>query len=227
MLSKPNQNEANTIKSVNYLGQGSNRLILIGLFIDDVCYNHNFQRNTCVVFGWIPLLQSQLCLYSAMNSLCIGEHFNLRYLCYDSLFRQYLILITHLFSVSSVLNKDTKQFGKKFLTDGNEETCWNSDSADQFQWILCQFKQPIQLSSISIQFQGGFSSRKIIVHYLDDTRSEVKSETIYPIDNNLNQSFELKETGKFSFVRFGLYDCSDMFCRVIVYDFKLFGTFNT
>jgi hypothetical protein len=29
--------------------------------------------------------------------------------------------------VSSVLNKDVKQFGKQFLFDGSEETCWNSE----------------------------------------------------------------------------------------------------
>ena len=29
--------------------------------------------------------------------------------------------------MSSTLNRDTKQFGKKFLFDGREETCWNSD----------------------------------------------------------------------------------------------------
>ncbi len=29
--------------------------------------------------------------------------------------------------MSSVLNRDVKQFGKKFLFDGVEETCWNTD----------------------------------------------------------------------------------------------------
>ncbi|CAG04859.1 unnamed protein product [Tetraodon nigroviridis] len=29
--------------------------------------------------------------------------------------------------VSSVLNRDVKQYGKKYLFDCNEETCWNSD----------------------------------------------------------------------------------------------------
>ncbi|KAG5276162.1 hypothetical protein AALO_G00128560 [Alosa alosa] len=29
--------------------------------------------------------------------------------------------------VSSVLNRDVKQFGKKYMFDSNEETCWNSD----------------------------------------------------------------------------------------------------
>lgn len=31
------------------------------------------------------------------------------------------------FRVSSVLNRDVKQYGKKYLFDCNEETCWNSD----------------------------------------------------------------------------------------------------
>ena len=31
------------------------------------------------------------------------------------------------FRVSSVLNRDVKQFGKKFLLDGQDDTCWNSD----------------------------------------------------------------------------------------------------
>lgn len=30
-------------------------------------------------------------------------------------------------AVSSVLNSDSKEYGKKFLTDGNDDTCWNSD----------------------------------------------------------------------------------------------------
>ena len=34
--------------------------------------------------------------------------------------------------VSSVLNRDVKQFGKKYLTDGNVETCWNSDQVSLF-----------------------------------------------------------------------------------------------
>ncbi|MGH0192208.1 UNVERIFIED_CONTAM: hypothetical protein FKN15_005316 [Acipenser sinensis] len=33
------------------------------------------------------------------------------------------------YGVSSVLNRDVKQFGKKHMFDSNEETCWNSDQA--------------------------------------------------------------------------------------------------
>ena len=32
-----------------------------------------------------------------------------------------------LIRVSSVLNRDVKQFGKQFMFDNNDETCWNSD----------------------------------------------------------------------------------------------------
>ena len=31
------------------------------------------------------------------------------------------------YRVSSVLNRDVKQFGKKYMFDGDLETCWNSD----------------------------------------------------------------------------------------------------
>ena len=31
------------------------------------------------------------------------------------------------FSVSSTLNKNTKEYGKKHLFDNKDETCWNSD----------------------------------------------------------------------------------------------------
>ena len=36
------------------------------------------------------------------------------------------------YKVSSVLDQNTKQFGKSFLFDDNEETCWNSDQV----WLL-------------------------------------------------------------------------------------------
>ena len=38
--------------------------------------------------------------------------------------------------VSSTLNRDTKQFGKKFLFDDKEETCWNSDQVQSLQFTL-------------------------------------------------------------------------------------------
>ena len=74
--------------------------------------------------------------------------------------------------VSSTLNRDTKQFGKKFLFDGREETCWNSDQVgmtfERFldhllmqtclqgspQWVSLEFEHPVTVSALCLQFQG-------------------------------------------------------------------------
>lgn len=55
------------------------------------------------------------------------------------------------FRVSSVLNRNTRQFGKKHLFDQDEETCWNSD----------QVRHPLPGLSIPgvNQNQGGKSKR--------------------------------------------------------------------
>ncbi|XP_072803416.1 nuclear receptor 2C2-associated protein isoform X3 [Vicugna pacos] len=58
--------------------------------------------------------------------------------------------------VSSVLNRNTRQFGKKHLFDQDEETCWNSDQGPS-QWVTLEFPQRICVSQLQIQFQGGFS----------------------------------------------------------------------
>ncbi|NWI69771.1 NR2CA protein, partial [Todus mexicanus] len=60
--------------------------------------------------------------------------------------------------VSSVLNRDVKQFGKQHLFDGSEESCWNSDQGSS-QWVTLDFPRTVRVSQLHIQFQGGFSSR--------------------------------------------------------------------
>ena len=37
--------------------------------------------------------------------------------------------------VSSVLNRDVKQFGKQFMFDGDDETCWNSDQVGIYKLV--------------------------------------------------------------------------------------------
>jgi hypothetical protein len=39
-----------------------------------------------------------------------------------------MYLLSGISRVSSVLNKDNKNYGKKNLIDGSEETCWNSEA---------------------------------------------------------------------------------------------------
>ncbi|XP_041326998.1 nuclear receptor 2C2-associated protein isoform X1 [Pyrgilauda ruficollis] len=73
--------------------------------------------------------------------------------------------------VSSVLNRDVKQFGKQHLFDGSEETCWNSD----------------QVSQLHIQFQGGFSSRLCTLEGCRTGEELVKISELYPQDSHAMQ----------------------------------------
>ena len=39
----------------------------------------------------------------------------------------YILNLALSLRVSSVLNRDSRQFGKKFMFDNHDDTCWNSD----------------------------------------------------------------------------------------------------
>nr|XP_006640085.1 PREDICTED: nuclear receptor 2C2-associated protein [Lepisosteus oculatus] len=71
--------------------------------------------------------------------------------------------------VSSVLNRDVKQFGKKYMFDSDEETCWNSDQGSP-QWVLLDFPQAVRVSELQVQFQGGFAGKTCRVEGIDLTR---------------------------------------------------------
>ncbi|PNJ28268.1 nuclear receptor 2C2-associated protein isoform X2 [Pongo abelii] len=85
--------------------------------------------------------------------------------------------------VSSVLNRNTRQFGKKHLFDQDEETCWNSDQGPS-QWVTLEFPQLICVSQLQIQFQGGFSSRRGCLEGSQGTQALRKIVDFYPEDNN-------------------------------------------
>lgn len=133
-----------------------------------------------------------------------------------------LINLFKISSVSSVLNDDTKQFGKQYLTDGNAETCWNSDQGP-YQWIYCSFNNHFTLKQFKIQFQGGFSSKKIQIIFLDNDKNIIDEDIYYPEDNNLLQTFTISKNINAKLIRFLLCDCSDTFGRIILYKFELFG----
>ncbi|NXO63781.1 NR2CA protein, partial [Phainopepla nitens] len=122
--------------------------------------------------------------------------------------------------VSSVLNRDVKQFGKQHLFDGSEETCWNSDqvggqgqgtqrlshpvppltllSSTQgtSQWVTLDFPRPVKVSELHIQFQGGFSSRLCTLEGCRTGEELVKISELYPQDSHAMQiSFPRMMTG--------------------------------
>ncbi|KAK9967577.1 hypothetical protein ABG768_001965 [Culter alburnus] len=116
--------------------------------------------------------------------------------------------------VSSVLNRDVKQFGKKFMFDSNEETCWNSDQGES-QWVVLEFPQSVKVSELRLQFQGGFSGKSC---KLEGSAKEEDLKHIldfYPEDNNYAP---LVQRLKIVFE-----NSADFFGRIIVYTLDILG----
>ncbi|XP_078527642.1 nuclear receptor 2C2-associated protein [Lissotriton helveticus] len=123
--------------------------------------------------------------------------------------------------VSSVLNRDVKQFGKKYLFDGNEDTCWNSDQGAS-QWILLEFPTSVQVSELHIQFQGGFASRTAKLEGSRKNEDFVKILDFYPEDINALQRFPM-EAATIDKLKITFQESTDFFGRIIVYHLDVLG----
>lgn len=89
--------------------------------------------------------------------------------------------------VSSTLNKNTREFGKDFMIDGNDETCWNSHQGSP-QSISMEFKEASILNNVQIMFQGGFTGKNCefwVRTCGQDNLTLLKS--FYPEDKNTMQ----------------------------------------
>lgn len=126
--------------------------------------------------------------------------------------------------VSSVLNRDVKQFGKKHLFDNDDDTCWNSDQGLP-QWIYVSFDEPQALDavSISIQFQGGFCGDNCILEAYDEANTVINKLPFYPDDTNSIQNFEIPFEKKTSIkaLKLVFQKSTDFFGRIIVYKLDL------
>lgn len=133
--------------------------------------------------------------------------------------------------VSSTLNNDARSFGKGHLTDGNDDTCWNSSTAENCaplqkindlnslsQWILIQTREQVSLKTITLIFQGGFACRELRV-YDASRQPEALLLTAYPKDDNSEQCFTLEAAEREISNKFRLefHKGTDMFGRIIVY----------
>jgi len=122
--------------------------------------------------------------------------------------------------VSSVLNRDVKQFGKQHLTDGDEETCWNSHQGSP-QYICARLAAPCRPSQLLLQFQGGFVGA--------DCRLEAGSAPdqlhlllpFYPENSNGVQRFAVECPEPVTHVKVVFGGSTDFFGRVVVYQFDL------
>ncbi|XP_018583902.1 nuclear receptor 2C2-associated protein [Scleropages formosus] len=124
--------------------------------------------------------------------------------------------------VSSVLNRDAKQFGKKYMFDCNEETCWNSDQGLS-QWVLLQFPRASRVSAVILQFQGGFSAKTCRLEGCLREGTFVKITDFYPEDNNSSQSFPIEESPLVDKLKIAFENSTDFFGRIVVYSLDVLG----
>ncbi|XP_016382586.1 nuclear receptor 2C2-associated protein-like [Sinocyclocheilus rhinocerous] len=124
--------------------------------------------------------------------------------------------------VSSVLNRDVKQFGKKFMFDSNEETCWNSDQGES-QWVVLEFPQPVKVFELRIQFQGGFSGKSCKLEGSAKKEDHKHIVDFYPEDNNCLQSFPIQDVPLVQKLKIVFENSADFFGRIIVYTLEILG----
>ncbi|KGL84749.1 Nuclear receptor 2C2-associated protein, partial [Tinamus guttatus] len=133
--------------------------------------------------------------------------------------------------VSSVLNRDVKQFGKTHMFDANEETCWNSDQGP-VQWVTLDFPRTVKVSRLHVQFQGGFSSRLCTLEGCRTGEELAKISELYPEDSNalqisfgtnrLVQGFPVQET-VLDKLRITFENGTDFFGRIVIYHLRVLG----
>ncbi|XP_064620850.1 nuclear receptor 2C2-associated protein-like [Lineus longissimus] len=125
--------------------------------------------------------------------------------------------------VSSVLNRDVKQFGKKYLFDGDDETCWNSDQGSP-QWIQVEFKVPVIIQELHLQFQGGFAGKDCIIEGAQSGEELTKLADFYPEDVNKTQIFSVEKETSVSLLRITFNNSTDFFGRITVYKLDIVGS---
>ncbi|XP_071964412.1 nuclear receptor 2C2-associated protein-like [Antedon mediterranea] len=129
--------------------------------------------------------------------------------------------------VSSVLNRDTKQFGKKFMFDGNDETCWNSDEGSP-QWVKLDFPSAVCISSICVQFQGGFVGKVCTLEgQLTGTEEFQLLTECYPEDSNALQKFAVDAFKTVQRVKITFKESTDFFGRVTIYKLDILGDWSS
>ncbi|XP_023220482.1 nuclear receptor 2C2-associated protein-like [Centruroides sculpturatus] len=113
--------------------------------------------------------------------------------------------------VSSVLNRNVKQFGKAHMLDGQEDTCWNSDQGSP-QWIYLKFSKCVVVREIHLQFQGGFVGKDCYIETGESTKY-----SFYPEDNNRLQVFKFNGVNLTDTLKIMFESSTDFFGRITVY----------
>ena len=85
-----------------------------------------------------------------------------------------------------MINRDVKQFGKVFMFDGKEDTCWNSDRGSP-QSVTVELPSAASVELLEIRFQGGFATREGALLAGSDVNTLKEIQKFYPSDDNTLQ----------------------------------------
>ncbi|XP_014256443.1 nuclear receptor 2C2-associated protein [Cimex lectularius] len=119
-------------------------------------------------------------------------------------------------SVSSVLNRDSKTFGKKNIIDGSSDTCWHSAEGTP-QWVKFSFKEDVTIKGFEIQFQGGFAGKQCT---FKNHTAHNEEEQFYSEDINGVQKFLLTKPMAGNIFSFHFETSTDFFGRIVIYGVK-------
>ena len=128
--------------------------------------------------------------------------------------------------VSTVLNRQVREYGKMFMFDGREDTCWNSDQGSP-QWIRLEFDSEVEVAQVEFMFQGGFAGKTCWLEAGSSSTSASSDSDLnkvtdfYPEDINKLQKFPLPSPVKAKAFRVVFADSTDFFGRITVYQMKL------
>ena len=115
-------------------------------------------------------------------------------------------------SVSSVFNGDNANYGKRYLIDGSDETCWQSSS--QLPHIItCKLKEALKGDfMLRVQFQGGFAGTCLVVN---------GEHNVCPLNVNEMQEFSLRMNEPTDILNLEIKSSSDFYGRVIIYHLQV------
>ncbi|RMX40769.1 hypothetical protein pdam_00021853, partial [Pocillopora damicornis] len=124
--------------------------------------------------------------------------------------------------VSSVLNRDSNQYGKKYMFDKNEDTCWNSDQGSP-QFVILEFPEEVCVKEVQIQFQGGFVGKECCLEGGTLSSSLTPFFEFYPDDFNTLQTFPVTISRRMKVLKILFSSSTDLFGRITIYKLDVLG----
>lgn len=126
--------------------------------------------------------------------------------------------------VSSVLGRNSRELGKQHLFDGSPETCWNSDQGSP-QWVALRWKEPVTVTAIIAQFQGGFcGSQDTVVEVGREESASWEEVAQWPLEDiGSEQVLRFAQPLTVNRLRLCFSSSTDFHGRIIMYKLDVVG----